>query len=119
MAVKIAPLALAVVLISESATAIEFDSPAVTTAIANRLRDPDSMRLHNMSRTKAGDFCGLVSGRNVFGSYSEPVPFGVRVATLEVFIQPDPAARPETKQQAASLDRDLKGLVEVCGEVLR
>src|SRR5215207_3342675 len=119
MAVKIAALTLAVVLISNTAKAIELDSPAVAKAIANRLREPDSMRLHNMSRTKAGDVCGLVSGRNVFGSYSEPVPFGVRVATLEVFIQPDPAARPETKQQAASINRDLKGLVEVCGDLPR
>src|SRR5215207_3634659 len=119
MALRIADVALAVVLISDSATAIEFDSPAVAKAISNRLRDPDSMRLHNVSRTEAGDFCGLVSGRNVFGSYSEPVPFGVRVATLEVFIQPDPAARPETKQQAASINRDLKGLVEVCGDLPR
>jgi hypothetical protein len=119
MAVKIAALALAVVLVSDSATTIELGSPAIAKALANRLRDPDSMRLHNVSRTKAGDVCGLVSGRNVFGSYSDPVPFGVRVASLEVFIQPDTAARPETKQQAASLDRDSKGLVEVCGEVLR
>jgi hypothetical protein len=58
MAVKLATLALAVVLISDSATAIEFDSPAVAQAIANRLRDPDSMRLHKMSRQRGATFVG-------------------------------------------------------------
>jgi hypothetical protein len=82
-------------------------------AIGNRMRDARSIQIQNMRRMNNGDWCGFVSAALSESGYADPVAFGVRVATLEVFVEPDLYA----VAGADAIERDLNGLRDVCGEL--
>jgi hypothetical protein len=44
-------------------------------AVKKLLKDPDSARFADMTRTKADRICGKVSAKNGFGGYGDPLPF--------------------------------------------
>jgi len=51
------------------------DIDRVRTAVADRLKDPDSAKFRNERQVADSGFCGEVNGKNGFGAYSGFAPF--------------------------------------------